>query len=95
MLGSPGARIKLECLVGDLHQSRGSEVGDTLPYEDFQVLKRIAGRAGHRLNDVMVPFRKTRVSTVAMDRSDVDVRLYEVRARVVLPLASLEVRDPK
>ncbi len=47
----------------------GAELGDALPYEKFQVLRRKKRSVYHHTDDIMVPFRKTTVSTVIADRS--------------------------
>jgi hypothetical protein len=78
-----------------LHQSRGAEFGDAIPYENFQVLRRGEERAVHKIYDVLSLLLKNRGSTVATYCSDVDVQLHEERARVGRLLATVEVLDPK
>ncbi len=94
--GFPRHQEKLERLVG-LHQSRGAEFGNALPNEDFQYfgIWRSEGSTCHHVYEILVPLRKTRVSTGAMDCSDVGVRLHEEGARLGLPLAAVKECDPK
>ena len=85
---------KSERLIGSRNQLRGTELGDALPDEDFQVLRRREGRACHQIDDILVALRKTGVSTDAMYRTDGGVRVYEDGARVGLSLAAAKVCNP-
>ena len=64
-------------LVGGLDKVWGAKLGNSLPDEDFQVLRCREGSACHQVDDILVALREARLTTVAMYRADGGVRVHD------------------
>ena len=68
-------------------QGPGAELGNALPDEDFQVLRRRERSACPQVDDVLSALRELGMATIKIYRTDGGVRLYNEGAGVGRPVA--------